>query len=82
MPNAQERGILGPTTRKVLEVTVRFWAEHGYSPSLRDIGGEVNIVPSLVAYHLAHLRTGGWIAYDDGVARSIRVIRKEAQDVR
>ena len=70
------------TDRRVLEAIVEFWAEHGYSPSLREIGKAVGRAPSVVSRHLAYLRNKGLIAYDDGITRSIRVLRQEAQDVR
>ena len=60
-------------TREVLYAVVAFWAKHGYSPSLRDLGMAVGRAPSVVSRHLAHLRRDGWITYDDGISRSIRL---------
>ena len=69
-----EKQPLAGTTRSVLVAIVAFWAEHGYSPSMRDIGKAVSRSPSVVFRHIVYLRNDGWIAYDDGIGRSIRVI--------
>ena len=71
-----EQAKLTGTTRAVLVAIVAFLAEHGYPPSLRDIGGAVSRSPSVVSRHFVYLRNDGYIAFDDGIPRSVRLLRQ------
>ena len=58
----------------ILNFVIKYIDEHGYAPSIRDIGTGCDI-PSTgnVRAHLKVLDEQGYIKYTDGVARSIVV---------
>ncbi len=66
----------GDTQRlAILMFILRYVAQHGYSPSFRDIQDGLNISSvAVVAHHMKAMKTQGLIQYDRGVARSIRAI--------
>ena len=67
------------TTLRVLGAVERFWADHHYSPSLRDVCAMTGLAStSAVSYHLARLREVGRISFDDGIARSIVVLEEKS----
>lgn len=62
-----------PTTEAVYDFICHFVEEHGYSPSLREIGDGCFIGRSTVIRHLDRLERLGWLTHDTGKARSIHV---------
>ena len=51
-----------------------YWAERGYSPSLREIGAAVGMrSTSMVRYRLDKLEAAGVIERTPGISRSIRL---------
>lgn len=55
-----------------------FWREHGYSPSIIEIGEAVGILsPNSVRSHLQRMVLDGVIKMDAGVSRSIRLVDYE-----
>ncbi|WP_433731097.1 LexA family protein [Actinoplanes sp. CA-051413] len=53
-------------------------AQHGYAPSLRDIGAHVGLsTPSAVAYQVRELERMGWIRRAPGVARALVVLNPD-----
>lgn len=48
--------------------------EHGYAPSVRDIGDQMEMSPSLVWHHLRVLEREGLIERSPRVARSMRLV--------
>jgi repressor LexA len=66
---------LGDRHRKIMEFLSAFQEQHGYSPSIREIGKCINVEStSLVDYYLEQLGQEGYIERDKRVSRSIRVI--------
>lgn len=60
---------------QIMAFIVQFWAEHGYSPSIAEIGEGVGIVsPNAVRSHLQKLISEDRIKMDPGIARSIRLV--------
>lgn len=58
--------------QEALAVIERHHAEHGYGPSIRDVGRALGgITTNGVVYHLRALRTKGYITFDALKARSI-----------
>lgn len=52
-------------------------AEHGYSPTHREIiDAGLCSATSVVAYNLTQLRDAGVVAFEDGKARTIRVLEE------
>ena len=65
------------TTDLVLQAIKTFWAEEGYSPSIRDIMDATGISStSVVWYHIDKLARAGAIKRTPGVARSYVIIEK------
>lgn len=54
---------------------------NGYSPSIRKIGGKVNLKsPASVHQHLITLQKKGYLLRDPGTPRSISIIEKKPKD--
>jgi len=81
-PSGRRNEGLGDRHRKILEFLVDFQNEHGYSPSIREIGRCINVEStSLVDYYLEQLRQEGYIERDKRVSRSIRILKSLYNDV-
>ncbi len=81
-PSGRKNKGLGDRKPKILEFLVNFQDEHGYSPSIREIGRYINVdSTSLVDYYLEQLREEGFIERDKRVSRSIRVLKSLYGDV-
>ena len=62
--------------RKILEFLSAFQDEHGYPPSIRQIGDSINVKStSLVNYYLTQLEEMELISREVRVSRSIRVLK-------
>jgi len=62
--------------QKVLDVVQRYSREHGFPPTLREIGEALDLSNvSAVRGHVAALEKKGYIAKESDKARSIRVLR-------
>lgn len=67
---------LGDRHRKIMEFLTTFQEQHGYSPSIREIGKCINVEStSLVDYYLEQLAQEAYIERDKRISRSIRVLR-------
>jgi len=67
---------LGDRHRRIMEFLINFQEQHGYSPSIREIGKYINVEStSLVDYYLEQLAQEAYIERDKRVSRSIRVLR-------
>ncbi|MEG0321616.1 MAG: transcriptional repressor LexA [Oscillospiraceae bacterium] len=61
--------------REIYDYIILFTDEHGYPPSVREIGVAVNLKsPSTVHFHLKGLERAGAIAKDAGKTRAITVV--------
>jgi SOS-response transcriptional repressor LexA len=69
--------------KQVFDVIVAYINEHGYSPSIRDIGNGLGISSTNgVMSHLEVLRKKGWIAYPvtgSNLARAITVVSQREE---
>lgn len=66
---------LHSTTALVLQAIKAFWAENGFSPSIRDIGEATGVTStSVIQYHLLRLEQAGLIKRTPRVARSYVLI--------
>lgn len=66
---------MAPTSLLVLRFCEDFIARNGYAPSVREIQFGCGLgSTSVVAYHLARLRSDGHIDFVSGTARTIRVL--------
>ncbi len=70
---------LTPRQREVLDVIVKHQYDHGYPPSVREIGEAVGLrSPATVKAHLDNLRDAGYLVRDPAKPRAIQV-RYEGQ---
>ena len=74
---------LTPKQRQIYEFIQAFSAEHGYPPSVREIGAAVGLKsPSTVHFHLKGLEEAGLIAKAEGKTRAITVTGPHAEPER
>ena len=70
---------LTPKQQQIYDYIISFSAEHGYPPSVREIGAYVGLKsPSTVHFHLKGLESAGLITKAEGKTRSITVAQPEA----
>lgn len=75
MARKRKKG-LSDRQKKILEVLERFQKQHGYPPSIREIGKKADISStSVVNYYLNQLEESGHIERDGRVSRGIRLIK-------
>ena len=69
---------LSPKQQQIYDYIISFSAEHGYPPSVREIGAYVGLKsPSTVHFHLKGLESAGLITKAEGKTRSITVAQTE-----
>jgi repressor LexA len=56
--------------RKILRFLRDFAQQHGYPPSLREIGKAVGLAPSTVSYHRSVLEENGYLSHGAGLPRT------------
>ena len=67
---------LGERHIRIMRFLTEFQEQHGYSPSIREIGKHIGVdSTSLVDYYLDQLCQEGYIERDKRVSRSIRVAK-------
>ena len=59
---------------KVYETIKTFLEERSYPPAVRDISAALGVSTSTVHYHMHRLRRKGRIAFEDGRARTVRLV--------
>ncbi len=65
---------LSPKQQQIYDYIVDFSAQHGYPPSVREIGEYVGLKsPSTVHFHLKGLKAAGFISQQEGKTRAITV---------
>ncbi|MCI9264144.1 MAG: transcriptional repressor LexA [Oscillospiraceae bacterium] len=68
---------LTPKQAEIYEFILQFTKEHGYPPSVREIGLAVNLKsPSTVHFHMKKLEAEGYIQKADGKTRAISLPRE------
>ena len=66
---------LSPKQQQIYEFIISFQSEHGYPPSVREIGEHVGLKsPSTVHFHLKGLESAGLITKAEGKTRAITVV--------
>src|ERR1700749_3548684 len=66
---------------EILQVIERYIAVHGCSPSSREIAAAAGLKsPSSVQRHLQQLKADGYVTYQPGVPRTVRVLPRPAPD--
>ena len=71
---------LSPKQQQIYDYIISFSAEHGYPPSVREIGAYVGLKsPSTVHFHLKGLEAAGLITKDKGKTRAITVCPEQGE---
>ncbi|GIM88850.1 LexA family protein [Paractinoplanes toevensis] len=66
--------LLTARQQRVLAFIRDFHTEHGWAPSLREIGQHVGLRPSGVQYQLVQLERMGWIRRAPNLPRALVVL--------
>lgn len=66
--------MLKPQQQRILAVIRDFHTEHGYAPSLREVGDACGLAVSSVQYQLGELQRKGWIRRAPNRSRAIVVL--------
>lgn len=75
------RGKIGKRQLAIYDFICSYTEEHGYPPSVREIGAAVGLAsPSTVHMHLKALEEQGLIRRDSKKPRTIEVVAKQPQD--
>ena len=65
--------MIHPSAQKILDAIDQYWFEHRYAPSIVDIMAITGTEhKSVVLYHMRHLRSAGYILFEDGSQRTAR----------
>ncbi|OIO39252.1 MAG: hypothetical protein AUJ72_01100 [Candidatus Omnitrophica bacterium CG1_02_46_14] len=64
--------------RKIFEFVAIFSRDHGFPPSIREIGGNFHIAPSSVSDHLKALERKGFIHRIPFKPRCLGILKKSA----
>lgn len=78
MTTATERPPLTPRQQDVLMWISGYIDVHGFSPTVREIGSHYGFSLNGVKTHLNALRRKGYITWQDGCSRTLRVIGGDA----
>jgi SOS-response transcriptional repressor LexA len=65
---------LSSRQEEVLDVLRRMIAAHGHPPTTRELAAELGVNPSAVHGSLLRLRALGRVTWEDGRARTLRVV--------
>ena len=69
---------LSPKQQQIYDYIISFSTEHGFPPSVREIGAYVGLKsPSTVHFHLKGLEAAGLITKAEGKTRAITVAQPE-----
>jgi repressor LexA len=70
--------MLSKRQQEIYDFVVRYAAQHGYPPTVREIGEEVGLAsPSTVHAHLANLERAGMLRRDPTKPRALEVVGRE-----
>lgn len=79
MTTATERQPLTARQQDVLDWIVGYIDTHGYSPTVREIANHYGWrTPNSVMCHLTPMRKKGYVTWQDGCSRTLRVIGGDA----
>jgi repressor LexA len=74
-------GMLSKRQREIFDFVVAYADEHGYPPTVREIGESVGLAsPSTVHAHLANLERAGYLRRDPTKPRALEVVGRERSE--
>jgi repressor LexA len=74
-PSRPRSHVLTPRQRTILQFIAEYAAANGCSPSDRDIADGVGLKStSSVHYHLVQLKAAGYVTYEEGAPRTVRLL--------
>lgn len=66
---------LAPRQRDVAAAIRRLTAQHGYPPTIRELVDDLGLGgPNAVKQHLRLMARKGWVTWNEGKARTLRVV--------
>ena len=72
--------MLSKRQQEIYDFVVRYADEHGYPPTVREIGEEVGLAsPSTVHAHLANLERAGFLRRDPTKPRALEIVARESR---
>jgi repressor LexA len=78
MFDRQGAAMLSKRQREIFDFVVGYADEHGYPPTVREIGEEVGLAsPSTVHAHLANLERAGYLRRDPTKPRALEIVGRE-----
>jgi repressor LexA len=66
---------LSPRQKEVLAYIIDYHQQRGYAPTFREIARATTLSLSSAMAHIQALRGKGYIAWDEGTARSIHIVK-------
>lgn len=78
MTTATERQPLTPRQTDIRNWIAGYIDVHGFSPTVREIGSHYGFTTNGVKTHLNALRRKGFVTWQDGCSRTLRVIGGDA----
>lgn len=69
------RVALTPRQREVVSAIRRLTRDRGYPPTIRELASEIDVAgPNGVKQHLRSMVRKGWVTWDQGKARTLRLV--------
>jgi repressor LexA len=66
---------LTPRQREVVSAIRRLTRDRGYPPTIRELACEISVAgPNGVKQHLRLIARKGWVTWNEGKARTLRVV--------
>ncbi len=74
---------LTTTEKRIFDFIVKFIKENGYSPTFREVGAGTYLTSTQTIYaYLQKLALKGYIRYEYGKARTIRIMERSEENER
>lgn len=65
---------LTPGQRRVYDALLKRIAVQGYSPTFRELAGDLGVTVNAITGHVRAMQRKGWITKADNLSRSIRPV--------
>jgi repressor LexA len=81
-PQRRQRQELTPAQQELYDWLAAYIAEHRHSPSIRQMMQAMGLrSPAPIQSRLRHLQQKGWLTWEEGQARTLRLLGQEASGV-
>ena len=65
--------------RAILRYVKKHQKSQGFAPSIQEIAENVEVTKTAVRHHLDVLREEGWVSWQDGKYRSLKLLKPDAR---